>query len=494
MESHYVETQKHTILCKLNSKIRAGSLLPIRIERIGVHPPISSSQIPESVLGKVALSTASKSGSRTIRYETMPLSSVDDSYEKYMNRLHQRINVIQTPKQQRPLYQPPQQESRQQEKGYSAIAENRARVFVYPNHTEYNQSKVAPHQAPSLVQYEYGPPAVTRVNSRHTSGNRAHEQRAKSISSRSVALPPLQPRTPQRVPHLIAGVAAEERMGILGETKRHPTIESTTHQHRGYVPSSHSTAYEQPVRPLKSRYAVQMHSASHLPTPPLTAAASCNSRSAPLSRIPMQSTTKAYIHPKKPEIEIDRVTDTRPSQSDLPIKPPSNQVVEDPIREYATVGPTATCVYCTRQFAENRIEKHSAACQKLVQGKARRKVFDPSVMRTKGTDNEAFQKQKSREKNRSTLANGSSVLDSKTEGTKSSWRDKHELFRQTLYEARKVSQFLAKGGKACDLPPAPPAVNTGKPCPSCGRKFAEGSWERHTGICANLRHGPPKRR
>ncbi|KAH6563361.1 hypothetical protein BASA62_008571 [Batrachochytrium salamandrivorans] len=367
MESHYVETQKHTILCKLNSKIRAGSLLPIRIERIGVHPPISSSQIPESVLGKVALSTASKSGSRTIRYETMPLSSVDDSYEKYMNRLHQRINVIQTPKQQRPLYQPPQQESRQQEKGYSAIAENRARVR-------------------------------TRVNSRHTSGNRAHEQRAKSISSRSVALPPLQPRTPQRVPHLIAGVAAEERMGMLGEAKRHPTIESTTHQHRGYVPSSHSTAYEQPVRPLKSRYAVQMHSASHLPTPPLTAAASCNSRSAPLSRIPMQSTTKAYIHPKKPEIEIDRVTDTRPSQSDLPIKPPSNQVVEDPIREYATVGPTATCVYCTRQFAENRIEKHSAACQKLVQGKARRKVFDPSVMRTKGTDNEAFQKQKSREK------------------------------------------------------------------------------------------------
>ncbi|KAL2919772.1 hypothetical protein HK105_200689 [Polyrhizophydium stewartii] len=180
------------------------------------------------------------------------------------------------------------------------------------------------------------------------------------------------------------------------------------------------------------------------------------------------------------------------SDEDEPAKPrtlyPSNSQL---LPESEDVGPMEPCPHCQRTFRADRLERHTIACAKISQGAKRRKTFDPAKMRAKGTEIEQYDRSRRRSERG---ANHSNQLQASSEQqSKPDWRSKHEQLIQSLREARKVSRFLAQGGKASDLPPPVPVENTGKPCPFCGRKFAVASWERHTGICANLKHGPPRR-
>lgn len=127
------------------------------------------------------------------------------------------------------------------------------------------------------------------------------------------------------------------------------------------------------------------------------------------------------------------------------------------------------CKCCLRTFLESRISKHEIICFKQ---KKDREVFDNQEMRKKGTDLENFNEPKKRK----------SIL----EVEKPDWRKKHEDFVSHLRAAKAVSNHIAKGGKATDLPPMPAVVNDGVPCPHCNRKFNSYSLERHEPICGKI--------
>ena len=162
--------------------------------------------------------------------------------------------------------------------------------------------------------------------------------------------------------------------------------------------------------------------------------------------------------------------------------------VEESLNEREDIGPTFPCKYCQRAFVKDRLQKHELVCQRTIKSKKRRGSFDPQKMRLKGTEMESFNRS-------STTSKSNMSLSGKDKPSKSSnWRQKHEQLRATLQEARKMQSLIAQGVKPSDLPSPKIAENTGKECSSCGRKFAEGAWERHTKICSNLKHGPPRRK
>ncbi|KAI8925538.1 hypothetical protein BC831DRAFT_266684 [Entophlyctis helioformis] len=160
--------------------------------------------------------------------------------------------------------------------------------------------------------------------------------------------------------------------------------------------------------------------------------------------------------------------------------------------ETEDTGPMDACPICERKFRVERLDVHLRACEKVAKGQARRKVFDPSAMRARGTELESFSVKRKGPGSSSVAVHRATEPDDNESG-KPNWRAKHEQLLSMLRQARQVSTHLAKGGKVADLPPPVAAVNTGRPCPHCSRKFAEGSWERHTQICGNLKHGPPRR-
>ncbi|CAH6846399.1 zinc finger C2HC domain-containing protein 1C [Phodopus roborovskii] len=136
------------------------------------------------------------------------------------------------------------------------------------------------------------------------------------------------------------------------------------------------------------------------------------------------------------------------------------------------------CSHCGRTFLWLRLQKHSAVCGRM-QG-SRRKVFDSSRARAKGTELEQF-------------LNWKGPATAKTEPPrKSTWRQKHESFIRTLRHARLVQQVIARGGNPSDLPPVLPA---GSPdyvqCPHCSRHFAPKVAERHIPKCKTIKNRPP---
>ncbi|NXS21255.1 ZC21C protein, partial [Mystacornis crossleyi] len=143
------------------------------------------------------------------------------------------------------------------------------------------------------------------------------------------------------------------------------------------------------------------------------------------------------------------------------------------------------CSVCKRKFLCTRLEKHMSICGKNQECK--RKVFDSSKARARGTELEQYQQQKS-----------SRNPQSKTPPRKNNWKQKHEALIHIVSQARQVQQILAKGGKVSDLPPLPPIENPDYvPCTYCGRKFAPRAAERHIPKCKNIKNRPappPQRR
>ncbi|XP_062037102.1 zinc finger C2HC domain-containing protein 1C [Lepus europaeus] len=136
------------------------------------------------------------------------------------------------------------------------------------------------------------------------------------------------------------------------------------------------------------------------------------------------------------------------------------------------------CSHCGRTFLLLRLERHSNVCSR-VQG-SRRKVFDSSRARAKGTELEQY-------------LNWKGPASVKPEPPrKSNWRQKHESFIRTLRQAREVQQAIAKGGNPSDLPPILPAENPDYiQCPHCSRHFAPKVAERHVPKCKTIKNRPP---
>lgn len=146
----------------------------------------------------------------------------------------------------------------------------------------------------------------------------------------------------------------------------------------------------------------------------------------------------------------------------------------------------AACRICSRHFNVDRIEKHQQICEKTAAKK--RKIFDASKHRVKGTEAEQFVKRGVRSTTKSTPV--TKIVDPAKKGN---WRKKHEEFIQAIRAAKEMKAYLAKGGKLSDLPPPPPSENPDYvQCPHCKRRFNEAAAARHIPKCANMIHNKPK--
>ncbi|XP_019407354.1 PREDICTED: zinc finger C2HC domain-containing protein 1C isoform X1 [Crocodylus porosus] len=144
----------------------------------------------------------------------------------------------------------------------------------------------------------------------------------------------------------------------------------------------------------------------------------------------------------------------------------------------AEQGELGQCGLCRRQFLCFRLEKHMNICSKN-QG-SKRKVFDSSKARAKGTELEQFRQWKA-----------SDIPQDEPPQT-NNWRQKHEYFIRTLRQARQVQQVLSRGGKLSDLPPLSPVENPDYvSCPHCSRRFAPKVAERHIPKCKTIKNRPP---
>nr|XP_006117825.1 zinc finger C2HC domain-containing protein 1C [Pelodiscus sinensis]XP_025037758.1 zinc finger C2HC domain-containing protein 1C [Pelodiscus sinensis]XP_025037759.1 zinc finger C2HC domain-containing protein 1C [Pelodiscus sinensis] len=141
-------------------------------------------------------------------------------------------------------------------------------------------------------------------------------------------------------------------------------------------------------------------------------------------------------------------------------------------------GELAQCGFCGRKFLHLRLEKHMNICSKS-QG-SKRKVFDSSMARARGTELEQYQHWKGK-------------TTTQNEPPKNNnWRQKHESFIQTLRQAREMQHVISKGGKLSDLPPLPPVENPDYvSCPHCSRRFAPKVAERHIPKCKTIKNRPP---
>ncbi|NXA06146.1 ZC21C protein, partial [Sapayoa aenigma] len=137
------------------------------------------------------------------------------------------------------------------------------------------------------------------------------------------------------------------------------------------------------------------------------------------------------------------------------------------------------CSFCKRKFLCTRLEKHMSICHKNQNSK--RKVFDSSKARARGTELEQYQPRKS-----------SRNPQDETAPRRNNWKQKHEALIQTVCQARQLQQVLARGGKVSDLPPLPPITNPDYiACTYCGRQFAPRAAERHIPKCKNIKNRPP---
>ncbi|XP_076442824.1 uncharacterized protein LOC143281500 [Babylonia areolata] len=133
------------------------------------------------------------------------------------------------------------------------------------------------------------------------------------------------------------------------------------------------------------------------------------------------------------------------------------------------------CKVCGRKFADDRVQKHQVACKKV---QKKRKVMDPTKMRTEGTDMAKY------------VSKGAHKQEPPKK--KADWRRQHEEFIANIRYAKQLQQMEQQGLSSSDLPPPPPASHNPDlvPCPHCGRTFNEQAAERHIPRCQQLKTRP----
>ncbi|CAN0103526.1 unnamed protein product [Bubo scandiacus] len=157
---------------------------------------------------------------------------------------------------------------------------------------------------------------------------------------------------------------------------------------------------------------------------------------------------------------------------------PSTEVLYTQADSAVGQGELRQCSFCGRKFLCTRLEKHMNICSKS-QG-SKRKVFDSSKARARGTELEQYQQWKSSERPQNKPPR------------RNNWRQKHEVSIQTPHQAWQVQQVLSTGGKVSDLPPLPPIENGEYvACPYCRRRFAPQAAERHIPKCKTIKNRPP---
>lgn len=126
------------------------------------------------------------------------------------------------------------------------------------------------------------------------------------------------------------------------------------------------------------------------------------------------------------------------------------------IIEEFTDGERASCQFCKRKFALDRIEKHRVACEKLIK---KRPIFD--VFKKKfPTHTESYSKKSSKKSSLNLIY------------PNSKWQKQHlDLVRNLRYgDERSHEDYV--------------------PCPHCGRKFGQQTAEKHIEICKNIINKP----
>lgn len=125
------------------------------------------------------------------------------------------------------------------------------------------------------------------------------------------------------------------------------------------------------------------------------------------------------------------------------------------------------CSICGRKFASDRLAKHEKVCAKATNSK--RKVFDTTKHRNKGTDNEEY-------------VQSGKHLEEPKKRPKADWKAQHENFIKAIRYAKGVS----------DEPPPPTENPDYVQCPHCERKFNPATAERHIPKCKDIKAKPTR--
>jgi hypothetical protein len=129
--------------------------------------------------------------------------------------------------------------------------------------------------------------------------------------------------------------------------------------------------------------------------------------------------------------------------------------------------PTVPCSICSRNFREDRLERHMKICEK--QASKKRKVFGESAERLKLQEKlKEEARQEAEEK----------------KAKKPTWKQQSEAFQHAMKAATAI-----KNGEA-PPPELEPPEDDRTPCPHCGRKFAKDTAERHIPKCSQTKAKP----
>lgn len=155
------------------------------------------------------------------------------------------------------------------------------------------------------------------------------------------------------------------------------------------------------------------------------------------------------------------VAQAKPKKSPIPdIQYKSPTKPNAPVQQKQTLPPRRTtssaadpnlaeCAVCGRHFAKDRISKHESICKKSTAKK--RKPFDPTKMRLKGTELEEFARKSAKAGQRHGAVQHQQQ-EQQHSSKKSDWRSKHSQFIEAIRQAKAVQKHLAAGGKVSDLP------------------------------------------
>lgn len=196
----------------------------------------------------------------------------------------------------------------------------------------------------------------------------------------------------------------------------------------------------------------------------------------------VDSPDEEYNHHQPPVTMQKQVKPIQQPQSFHQQSQHLNQTSYSNVEDENNVGNLVECHMCNRRFASERIEKHKMICQKT-KSKSR-KTFDSSKQRLEGTGADSV-KHKPHQSS------------SQTKASKGNWRQTHEDFIRSIRAAKKVTKYMANGGKASDLPPPPPSLNPDYVhCQYCDRRFNPEVAQRHIPKCATTmnRPKPPKQK